>query len=317
MMNRYLKVGLTTALLLTGCNLEPELAPYLIERPRILAVRTVPAEATPGSPVTREVLAVNAQGQRIQAPLQYSRCDQPKTLGERSYISQACLKGQGLVPSNAQGPIDQLVCQRFGPTPAPPKEADGPRARPTPPDLSGGYYQPEKVQLPSLGLEAFFRIRTPCDLLGATRDVFDAYNQRYRPNAIPNIDQATLSPTPLAGKEPWTLQFAPGQPTNITLNVAPAVAESYVIFEIPRNRLKASRESLTLHWFANGATLAKSEQILSGLDLDRGESFQNTLTLGDQGQARVWLVLEDDRGARSWRELLVVAGQSPAVPRSK
>lgn len=291
-----------------GCDPIEDLAPYRIDAPRILAVRSDPPQARPGLAVKREVLAVDAQGQRITMPLEFARCELPKTLGERSVVGRACMTGQGLVPIGPEDPIDPLVCQRFGPSPAPSEDPEAPRPRPTPPDSSGGYFAPERVRLPGANLEAFFQIRTRCDLLGATREVFDEFQARHRDNEAPHLHDAVLSPAPLPNSQPWTLRVPVGTPIPLSLSVSAALAQSYVIYQISRNRVIEARESLTLRWFAHGATLGRSEETLDGIALDRGQAFSNELTLGPAGKAILWIVLQDDRGATTWRQISVFAG---------
>lgn len=299
--------------LVAACDPPQDLAPYQIQAPRILAVRTVPAQVNPDRPVKREVLAVDALGEPLAIAPSFARCELPKPLGERSFVSQACMLGYGLVATGQDAPVDSLACQRFGPTPAPQKK-DEPAARPVPPDQSGGYYSPEKVWLPGTSLEAFFRIRTRCDLLGSTRDVFDAFEAQYQPNQSPDLASATLLQVADPSQAQWQL-FAPiGTPITLSLQVPATMAQEYIKYELTRNELVPQREQLTLRWFASGASLQRSEQSYDGLTLDRNLPFENTLTLGASGRARVWMVLEDDRGGRSWRSLLILAQPLPATP---
>lgn len=291
--------------LLVACETPEDLAPYEIRAPRILAVRTLPAQVMPNQPVKREVLAVDARGEPLPTAPMFARCELPKTLGERSLVSQACMLGYGLVATSQDAPVDALACQRFGPTPVAPKK-DEPIPRPVPPDQSGGYYSPEKVWIPGAGLEAFFRIRTRCDLLGSTRDVFDAFEAQYQPNQSPDLAAATLFGVTDPSQAQWQLLAPIGVPVKLALQVPATMAQPYLKYELTRNELIPQREQLTLRWFASGARLERSEQSYNGLTLDRNQPFENTLTLGPSGRARVWMVLEDDRGARSWRSLLVL-----------
>lgn len=300
--------ALLFVLMLGACQAPQDLPPYAIDAPRLLGVRITPAQAKPGEVVQREVLAVDALGQRILTPPTFARCELPKTLGERSLVSQACLMGQGLVPISARDPIDRLSCQRFGPTPLPAKNEEDPRPRPVPPDKSGGYYSPEQIQIPGTPIKAFYRIRTQCDLLGATREVFDDYNARFQPNQGPSLQDAQLTPAPRAQEANWQIQVPIGQPIDLSLKVAASLAQTYIIYEIPRNQIVEARESLTLRWYAHGATLERSEETLEAIDLDREAAFSNKLTLGPTGQANLWLVLQDSRGAMSWRQISVFGG---------
>lgn len=302
--------------LFTGCKGETDLPPWKIQEPRILAVRTVPAEARPNQAVRREVLAVDAQGQRLQFPPEYFRCERPKLLGERTSVGQACLQGHGLVPILADGPVDPMGCKRFGPTPDPPEDEEALLPRPTPPDLSGGYYSPEFLRLsgPNLQLSAFFRIRTRCDLLGATREIFDAFEAQYAPNRPPDLSLAQLGPPVQKVEDRWELPLPVGVPTKLSLQVAAVESEAYAIYRIPLNRIDPARETLTLRWFASGASLARSEERKDSIELDRGTPFENEVTLESEGRATLWLVLQDDRGGTSWRELSLFAAKSPALP---
>lgn len=311
-----MKKALLCLAVIASCKSEADIPPWIVQEPRVLAVRTVPAEARPNQAVKREVLAVDAQGHRLTLAPQFFRCEIPKLLGERTSIGQACLQGHGLLPIPADAPIDPLACKRFGPTPDPPEDEEALLPRPTAPDMSGGYYSPEHLRLsgPNLHLSAFFRVRTRCDLLGATREVFDAFEAHYAPNRAPNLALAELSPPSQKVEDRWELHLPIGVPTKIALQVAAVESELYAIYRIPSNRIDPARETLTLRWFASGATLARSEERKDSIDLDRTSAFENELTLGPAGRASVWLVLQDDRGGTSWRQLLVFAAKSPSSP---
>ncbi len=50
--------ALIAILALAGCKAELDTHPWLVDSPRVLAVRSTPAEAAPGQLVTLEVLAL-------------------------------------------------------------------------------------------------------------------------------------------------------------------------------------------------------------------------------------------------------------------
>ncbi len=264
-------------LLLVGCV--PEL-PYdggLVDTPRVLAIRADPAEARPGTPVRYTALVATPDGEGAE-PVEWAYCVTPRRAEERTAVSATCLAGEDLEPIGSDAAILADACTRFGPN-SPPVEGDEAPRRPSDPDATGGYYLP--VRASTAEASAFGAQRVRCDLAGATRDVFDAWQDRYTDNLNPVIDQLDVP-----------MSVAPG--TTVDLGVQSSSAEPYVVYVAERSRLLDRTEDLTAHWFVTGGTLRDGRTPL------RDGYASTRWTAPDAGDVHLWVVLLDDRGGVDW-----------------
>lgn len=172
----------------------------LIERPRVIALRSEPAEAAPGESVTLSALVAAPDGTLVDAVLDWSFCIARRPLAELGPIAPQCVTlvedpdavDEAAVTAIGEGAtIDAALpedgCRLFGPEP-PPAMPGEPTGRPVDPDATGGYYQPILVRLldesPSLEL---LRTRLACGLTGATQAQSAEYTLRYQRNIAPAI----------------------------------------------------------------------------------------------------------------------------------
>jgi hypothetical protein len=185
----------------SGC--EPELVgrPSLIDKPRVLAIRSTPAEAKPDgvTPILFEALYASADPASDTAGLDWAFCTAQKPLAIIGPAAPACLAraGRSLQPIGtdrlASGAMPADACSLFGPSPPQPKPGEPP-SRAADPDTTGGYYQPVRVVVPTDSGDEFVVgvTRLDCGLGGATQDQALDFADRYRPNENPVIDSLLL-----------------------------------------------------------------------------------------------------------------------------
>lgn len=195
--------------------------------PRVLAIRSEPAEAAPGASASYRMLVVDEKGPVPAPRAEWSYCTQPKATNELNDVSPDCFgSGSAVVPFGSglspTGKLPPNACAQFGPdVPQPPggtasdpsgnavKQTQG---RPTDPDSTGGYYQPVVVRV-SAGAETvrtFGETRITCALAGATGEQLADYKKLTAANNNPVLERVTVptltdtelslddAPTPLA-----------------------------------------------------------------------------------------------------------------------
>jgi hypothetical protein len=220
---KHAKLKLLAALILTvagGCVPDVEDADTLIVGPRVLAIRSEPAQVKQRGEATFTALYVSPDGTEEQAPLEWSFCKARKPLAELGPVNTLCLQdnaeeltaapappangeeeqeeepepileaiGQGLA---TEGEIPSDACRLFGPDRPPPKDGE-PSGRPVDADPTGGYYQPLRVLNTDDDTAALYEARIECGLPGAGQAATVLFNQQYLPNANPVIDTLRLT----------------------------------------------------------------------------------------------------------------------------
>jgi hypothetical protein len=253
---------------------------YLVEHVRILAVRGNPAEARPNTPVQYEALVARPQGEVLEA-IAWSWCTTPRTAEERTGVTDRCARGQDLQPIAANTLLLADACSRFGPI-APPVQGNEQPRRPADPDPTGGYHLPVHAQVGKA--DAFGSHRIHCDLAGATRDIFEAYQEDYQHNLHPAID-ALATPQ----------SVRPGQVVSLSVRASEGSAEPFVVYVPERSVLVDRTETLNAWWYVTDGTLSRAQRRLSGGSAStQWTAPKNTATvLG-------WVVLRDSRGGMDW-----------------
>jgi hypothetical protein len=152
---------------------------------RILAVRSLPAEARDGEEVTLEALVASTDPS-AEPEISWSLCVDRKPLSELGPVSPRCLATPDPLPDiteRIQGTGDTVstalpgdACRLFGPELPDPKPGE-PAGRPVDPDPTGGFYQPFVAWLDGASVLASTRIA--CRI----RDV--GFSSRYRRNENP------------------------------------------------------------------------------------------------------------------------------------
>lgn len=280
--------------LATGCVPSLTDEPWRVDEAQIIALRSTPAEARPGDAVTWEGLVASPDGPT--APLlTFSQCTRPRTAGERTAVSARCLAGRSLEPTTNPGQLLVDACARFGPN-TPPTEGDEPPQRPADADASGGYFVPIHAEGPELS-PVFGATRVRCDLVGATRAVFEAFEERYRDNLDPDVQSLAVEGEPRAGET-----------VVLRLELGPDAAEPYVRYDEARARLEDRTESLTVRWYVTDGVLARGRQTLEADELSSPAPFATDWTLPDDpSPLHAWAVVTDDRGGTGWATVSVSA----------
>ena len=184
-----------------GCKPNLGSTASLIDRNRVLAIQSKPAERAPGvmSGVDFSALFVSPDENATPDDLQWSLCNVRKAIAVIGPAALQCYApaGKGLEPigmgAGAHAVIDKDDCSLFGPSPPMPKEGE-PMSRPADADSSGGYYHPVRVLVPTGGEPDYVVgvTRLACGLAGATQDQSLTYADQYRPNENPRIDKLVV-----------------------------------------------------------------------------------------------------------------------------
>jgi hypothetical protein len=191
-----------------ACKPNIEGRPSLVDRSRVLAIQSSPAEQAPGDAagVDYRALYAVAGDQGDASTVQWAFCTARKAIAVIGPAALECLEpaGKALDPIG-EGPevhaeIAMDDCSVFGPSPPTPKEGE-PASRAADPDTTGGYYQPVRVLVPTEGEPDYVVgvTRLACGLGGATQEQSLEYTDRYRPNENPAI--AELDVTHANGKK--------------------------------------------------------------------------------------------------------------------
>jgi hypothetical protein len=178
--------------------------------PRVLAIRSEPAEGAPGAETAYRILVVDEKGAVPSPRATWSYCTQPKPTNELNDVATACFAGESNIVAEfgtGVAPVAKLpinACAQFGPDVPQPASGSGSDAsgnkinqtqgRPTDPDSTGGYYQPlilevsaRGVSVPTLG-----ETRVTCALSGGTGEQLVDYKLRTKTNQNPELSSVTL-----------------------------------------------------------------------------------------------------------------------------
>jgi len=318
-------------LLSAACVPEFDTESTLVTRPRIAAIRSVPAEAREGEPVEIEALIADPNASGIQAS--FALCLARKPLTELGPVNPACLEydadesvhdrlGRG---ARVSATIPEAACSAFGPERPDPKPGE-PAGRPVDPDTSGGFYQPIVAFLGEAVTLGAARLR--CDLAGIPRAATVELNQRYRNNENPSIDELELvhadgSAEPLTdGDDPVTVERGERVTVRVRWAECPSEsecgdgicgaleeaanceadcatpkgctgAERFAFYDAESQSVVDRVEALFVSYLASGGTFDEERS-----DARPGESFSTNgwTAPREPGPVRLWGVLRDSRG---------------------
>jgi hypothetical protein len=301
---------------------KPELGdPFsLITEPRILAVRSEPAEIAPDHAVAYQALIATPDG--TAAPdLGWGFCTEPAPLSSNNVVNDGCVTGAVSLPDRGleiQATIPLDACSVFGPTPPAPLPGEPP-SRPHDADVTGGYYQPIRAlatldghQLaPGIGLT-----RIACDLANAPFDIVVDFRGRYRANTNPTLLRvAAIGPRDADARELPT----PLPPrTDVTLRAewTDDSVESFPVFDPASRRLVDHREAIRVSWFASDGALASDRTGRSESETKSETESEteidtfadNVWTTPDAGPAYLWVVVRDSRGGVAFASYALTIG---------
>jgi hypothetical protein len=194
---RIATAALGSALMLATASCKPEFEERSsgVSSVRILAVKSEPAEAWPGTTIQYRALSVDQAGPRPDLPINWAYCTLPRPASELNDTTLACFGESGpeivTLPASGvelPGKLPESACNQFGPD-LPNVEPGEPVRRPADPDATGGYYQPLRLLVP-IGGQYLFTLaetRIRCNLPGATGEVLTAYRKEYRANTNPAL----------------------------------------------------------------------------------------------------------------------------------
>ncbi|MFZ5895398.1 MAG: hypothetical protein ACOY0T_30360 [Myxococcota bacterium] len=309
-----------------------------VDAPRIVAIRSEPAEAAEREVVTLRALVV---GSEESVPVQWSLCVDRKPLSELGPVSPRCLAGPDLDPEIAQSlgqseaavpaisaTLPEIACQLFGPQRPDPKAGE-PAGRPVDPDSTGGFYQPALAWL--AGAAVLGGVRLTCPLSGATREGLVEFNRRYRRNENPEIHALELvrvdgSVIPLDAATATAVRANERVALRVTwpeCPVSPVCGDAICGADedsasceedckTPRGCGGAERyvnydhlaQIVALQQEAVTvswyATAGRFDAPRTDSALDTAASSRNGFTAPTEGAVRIWAVVRDDRGGVTW-----------------
>jgi len=313
-----------------GCKPDFDDRIALIEAPRILAIRSTPAEAPPGAEVSLQALFVDPSGTRADGPLDWAFCRDRKPLTELGPISPACLvqSSPQLVPLGSgiqvKGTFFPDACRLFGPNP-PVTTKGEPAGRPVDPDLTGGFYVPARLRLGEdpRGSYATGQTRLACDPGRVTPEQAREYHRLYHANENPAIEQLVLqrgakeeivpparSALPLARVSPGELvTFRVSWPTcPAGESQGCAGAEPYVAFDPLTLALQTRREGIRASWYASDGLFEIAATGTTEADVNLSSAANVWSAPTSPGQVHLWIVLRDDRRGVGWETYEIDVG---------
>lgn len=308
-----------------GCKPDLEGRPSMIDSPRVLAIRSQPAEAAPGDVVTYDALVAGPSNGSADLQLDWALCHARKPLAEPGPVATTCLQPTGPdleelgASTSAVANIPSDVCQVFGPV-TPVQKPGEPIVRPADPDTTGGYYQPVRLLTGSDEQRAAYDVgvtRVGCGIpLGASQENTVTFARQYHSNANPMIDRVRIDAGDGAIREvdPATGQLdsaiKPGSPVRFEVSwsacplqpseVPCTGAEAYVNYDAAQQTLQQRRESLRVSWFATTGVFENDRTGRSEQEADTPSTSNVWTAPTETATVRFWLVIRDDRRGVGW-----------------
>jgi hypothetical protein len=282
------KRALILLLVAAGCSPELGVAPSLVTSARVVAVKLEPPEAAPGAAVTATAFVVSPDGV-VTPSVDWSLCLTPKATTVNDVVDPACAAAGGTMAVAATAaPVAVTLpgnaCRLFGPD-TPPQMPGQPPVQSRAPDVTGGYYQPIRLDLAGASTFALARIR--CALAGASFDVAAAYAATYVANRNPTVTPLSVT----ADGVTLALDAIPaGRAVTLAVGWPDDARESFPVLDPVAQALVTTRETMTVSWYATAGTIAAANTT--------GDSFATTTwtTPAAGGAAHLYVVLRDSRG---------------------
>jgi hypothetical protein len=317
------------AALSIGCVPAFDADQSVIDRERVIAVRSTPAEQREGESVHLEALVIGPDGVRDTSALRWDLCRARRAITDGSELPSACFEAsQDLVPIGDGLAVDASLpndaCRYFGPDPPPAMAGQAP-GRPADPDSTGGYAQPLRLALNDELSVATVRLQ--CGLAGATQEQSALFTRRYHANTAPEltiaIDGVTVGDSiEVDGSIEIEARWAPCPigdacgdgacgPTEDTRSCAGDCetihacggAEEYLRFDPIARELVVEREPVRIAWLTTTGHFAVARTGVAADD--PGTSTHNTLF--PDGNGVIAIVARDGRGAVTWHTIQVIS----------
>lgn len=317
-----------------GCA--PELADDAsqVRSVRVLAVRSEPAEPSPGEAMRLRALVASPDGTVTEPPLRWALCTARRALATPGPVSPSCLEeshpalavlGTG---GESRGVVPTDACRLFGPEP--PDDRQGAGGRPVDPDVTGGFFLPVQLRLAGAA-PAVFQARIGCRPGGLSQAESAELTRRSRRNENPSVEalRAIVGDSTTIVAEGGSVSVAPGASLRFELSSpnCPAVArcgdgvcndgedraacaadcttprgcagaERYARFDLTTRTIVTATEVLRASWFSTAGAFAAPRT-------GPGNEWTAPTTAGE---VRAWVVLRDDRGGADWRSFTVRVG---------
>jgi hypothetical protein len=241
------------------------------------------------------------------------------------------------------GALPDDGCRLFGPDrPAP--VAGEPVGRAVDPDPSGGFYQPVRLRVRDGAVStAIGAARLACGISGALPEQSVEFSKRYRRNenpaiaalaiarsgssmiVAPDAPGADVGATVARGERVVLRAAWDACPTSPACGdgvcgadedlmgcevdcKAPkgcAGSEQYVWFDPVARTVSLRREAIRVSWFTTAGTLDTDTGGLAEDEADRADTDNAWTAPSEAGEARIWLVVRDDRGGVGWQSYRV------------
>lgn len=258
--------------------------PYLVERPRVLAVVVEPPEARPRAELS---LTPTIAGRGAASSLSFRFCTSPPSPGDPRAVSPRCLEQAG-VPlesggGRAVGTLPADACSRFGPNPVggqQPRDADA----------TGGFYQP--IVVDGVGPTAVAFVRVLCPLSDTPVALARELQTTYTPNENPHgfrLEQERGGAWQALGA------LRAGEPAALRVVWDEDAREPYVWLPPDGRRLEPRREALRLSWFVSAGALREATTGRAEAD-DAFESPNLFTPPPGASSVELWVIVRDDRG---------------------
>jgi hypothetical protein len=191
----------------------------VLER-RVLAVRSMPAQARPMAEVKLSALVVEPTGTLKSFAPKWAFCNAPKPIAETNDVSDECLAGSGdqfdelgrgaIVTGN----VPDYACRLFGPS-VPPSEPGQPPGRPKDADSTGSFYQPLRVIVPSADtpIVTLGQVGLTCQLTGLSGEQLSDYQKRARVNEHPELSNVLVG---AQASTPLSIDDGGAEPTRVS-----------------------------------------------------------------------------------------------------
>ena len=284
-----LRSALPFALALGACKPNLSQDDWLITSTRVLAVKSEPAEAKPGTPLTFTALLANPSETADASTIDWYFCTAPKPPTENNVVSAECLDASSLSDAGVGLSIVTATpfnaCSLFGPS-TPPGGF-----RPRDPDETGGYYQPLRIDVPDSDT-TFHLERILCDLADASFDIATEFGNEYVPNLNPHLAPIVAT----IGGQPVTLDGIPaGASVELEASWPLADAETYAYYDPATQTISNKREAMRVAWFVSAGRL--DTEATGRAENDPATVTSNTWTAPTAlGITHLWVVLRDSRG---------------------
>jgi hypothetical protein len=252
-------------------------------------------------------------------------CTTPKSTAETGLVASGCLGDGGVflgVGDTQQAKLSNNACSLYGPQPPPPQKGQPP-GRPQDPDITGGFYQPVRADLPAPGdggLRGFGLERILCTIPGLPPDIAMEIRMGYHANKNPMLAGVTAAldggmPVTLVaatdgGEAPISMQVPPGTGLNLQASWTSDSVETYTIYDVTQHAVVTQREAMRVSWFAGAGTFALDT---SGRLPDETETFADNQWTAPTtpGPVHFWAVLRDSRGGTDFAEYQIAITPPP------